>query len=167
MNEKSRVVDELCDLHMDFLSEVRVSSYPSFERVMFPAPSKIIASPWVVCMLWYHSLRSPFWWVVSVAPGGKKAELCKKKSCLKNIFLYPCGPGTGVAPAWVSLHALLPGRPILIQYCAINTSTVQRGLYEILTVTIQMNATSTCNFWISSRNEVQKVDYKNVQFPLY
>lgn len=118
-------------------------------------------------MLWYHSLRSPFWWVVSVAPGGKKAELCKKKSCLKNIFLYPCGQGTGVAPAWVSLHALLPGRPILIQYCAINTSTVQRGLYEILTVTIQMKATSTCNFWISSRNEVQKVDYKNVQFTLY
>ena len=76
-----------------------------------------------------------------MAPGGKKAELCKKKSCLKNMFLYPCGQGTGVAPAWVSLHALLPGRPILIQYCAINTFTVQGGLYEILTVTIQMKDT--------------------------
>ena len=31
---------ELCDLHMDFSSEVRVNWYPSSERVMFPAPGK-------------------------------------------------------------------------------------------------------------------------------
>ena len=42
MIEKSRAVDELIDLHMDFLSEVRVTSFPSSERVMFPAPSKIL-----------------------------------------------------------------------------------------------------------------------------
>ena len=119
MREKSRVVDELIDLHMDFLSAVRVTSFPSSERVMFPAPGT----------QWYHSLYAC----------GQKADSCKEKGCLKNV--YYCGQRTGVAPAWVSLHALLPGRPIVIQYCAINTFTVQGGLYEILTVTIQMKAT--------------------------
>lgn len=100
--------------------------------------------------------------------------------------MHFCGQRTGVAPAWVSLHALLPGRPILIQYCAISTFTVQGGLHEILTVTIQMKATAwyipdcevpfmigLCKvllhvtFESAVPNEVQKVDYKNVQFKLY
>ena len=66
--------------------------------------------------------------------------MSNKKKLFKK-YVYYCGQRTSVAPAWVSIHALLPGRPILIQYCAINTSTVQGGLYEILTVTIQMKAT--------------------------
>ena len=61
----------------------------------------------------------------------------KKKKKLFKKHLYYCGWRTGVAPAWVSIHAFLPCRPILIQCCA-NTFTVQGGLYEILTVTIQI-----------------------------
>ena len=58
------------------------------------------------------------------------------------------GQGTGVVPAWVSIHALLPCRPILIQCCA-NTFTVQGGLYEILTVTIQIK---TNDWYIGDRD---------------
>ena len=116
---------------------------------------------------------------------GQKADSCKKKKLFKKD-LYYCGQLTGVAPAWISLHALLPGRPILIQYCAINTFTVQGGLYKNLTVIIQMKATDwyipdcevpfiigLCKvllhvtFEFAVRNEVQKGGYKNVPFKLY
>ena len=75
---------------------------------------------------------------------------------------------------------------MVIQYCAINTFTVQGGLYEILTVTIQIKATDwyipdceepfiiglykvllCITFDSAVRNEVQKVDYKNIQLKLY
>ena len=113
-----------------------------------------------------------------------RRPICVKKKKLFKKHLYYCGRRTGVAPAWVSIHALLPCRPILIQCCA-NTFTVQGGLYEILTVTIQIKTNdwyipdcdaplfyiwavqgaSACNFWICG-NEVQKVDHENGQFKL-